>query len=377
MNCCYYSIAYKVAIHHPEHQMLKKFNHQIKEEEEYGKGRVNVIDSVYVISLEVGQQQVYLVFDIESYFIWVQHASCDPCLVERPPITRNDYNGSRNLQYLGCSMNTTNPLKSDCQYAKNTPGESCQNGVCSFQVGYKDGSGSSGKVGTDIFTPFTDKTMSQTMVFGIGFDNQCYPLYSCYQGVAGFGAGPLTLHSQLTSHPTRWGFCLPYNASMDGTLLVGDDAQIPGDYKRTRIYNSMYFYVTNLTDIFVEDMGKLTTHHATSMILIDTGATIIKLEDGILDNLVLWVRFIVNMDYNANPILSPYPGDLELCYDQPYRTEITLHLGEVFFTLSYPRDLWWEYPSYNAYCLSFRRTDEGNLNTLGNYHMRGHMVVMT
>ncbi|XP_074276875.1 aspartic proteinase nepenthesin-2-like [Silene latifolia] len=354
-------------IHHSQHPKLKHF-YETKEES-HGRGPVNAIRRSYITSIDIGHQQLFLVFDTGSHFTWVQWKSCLQCLANQPPIIA-PYQVTRDFVMEHCN----HTIGDDCKYSKDTPHSTCvKSNRCTYTVKYKDLSGSSGFVSTEIINLFTDKAVSQRMVFGLGFQNTCTPELSCFQGVAGFGAGPLALPSQLTPKPTRWGFCLPYNESMDGTFMVGDEAQIFGDYRTAPLINVDYYYLTKLVAIYVIGPGKVTTPDVTSTILIDTGATLSYLEDQLFDNLLSMVKDFVKETFNDIPTQFLSESNFELCYRQPYQVEIIIVLGEAYLRIADPQKVWWKYAGY--YCLSFKRNGRPPHNTLGSYHIRGHKVV--
>ncbi|XP_074276830.1 aspartic proteinase nepenthesin-2-like [Silene latifolia] len=354
-------------IHDSKHPKFEYFN-EINEEA-HGSGSLNVIKRVYVTSIEIGHQQLFLVFDTGSHFTWVQWESCRLCLPSQPPIIAS-YRVTRDFLFERCDRT----LGNNCKYKEDTPNSVCELNVCMYQVKYKDQSGSLGFVSTEVVTPFTNKTISQRMVFGMGLDNKCFPEYSCFQGVAGFGAGPLAIPFQLTPRPTRWAFCLPLNQSMDGSFMVGDDAQILGEYKTAPLIDHKYYYLTILSEIFVIGKGKIPAPNTTT-ILIDTGATFSYLEDSMFDDLVSMLKEHVKETYDDSPVLGPYVEDLdlELCYLKPHQIEITIVIGDAYLLLADPEKVWWKYTEY-VYCLSFKRNGRAPHSTLGNLHIRGYKV---
>ncbi|XP_074283599.1 protein ASPARTIC PROTEASE IN GUARD CELL 1-like [Silene latifolia] len=352
-------------IHHHHHPNLKQFRiKELNDNADYygGIGLVHVVDHTYVVALNLGEDPVtlvYLVFDTGSAFTWVQHADCLNCLEAEPPVV-GQYNRSKTRRYNRCNV------RSDCALWDLIPGNNCGGlGICTYSTSYGDSTKSTGFLCRESVSTF-----KKTIILGIGLDNKCLPTpTSCFQGMAGFGAGLVSIPYQLGK--TRWGFCLPPNASMDGSFMMDDVAQFPGEYKSARLYVHSEYYMVNLSNIFVQGFGNLNWGHDIQMIVVDTGTILTHMRSSLLINLFYSIQRVVEQKYNAQPTPSPFTK-LELCYAEPYPLEVSIQVGEAYINITNPELLWIRLSG--VYCLAFVRAI-GHENILGSHHFKGYMVV--
>lgn len=360
-------VAQRMLIHHKDHPNLEQFRATaLNDYPNYsygGQGLVYDSDHTYVVGFHIGEKPAtlaYLVFDTGSSFTWIQHTKCHECMESKSPVA-TQYNGSTTLHPFSCEE------RSECPDWEVIPGSNCYKGECTYFTSYGDGTSSSGRVYTETLHPYTD-----VFVIGAGFKNKCLPSPdSCYQGIAGFGSSSLAMPNQLRK--TRWGFCLPPNATIDGSFFLDNSVDLPKNYKSTRLYSEKRYdyYLVSLTTIFLKDFGNITFPYVNSMIVVDTGTMYTHLRGKLLDNLLSSIETTIKKNNNAEPI-EPPDYRHELCYAYPFHYEVTINLRDISITLTDPEALRIHYRE--ACCVGFMRTS-GYHNTLGSHHFRGYMMV--
>ncbi|KAL6996754.1 hypothetical protein U1Q18_006882 [Sarracenia purpurea var. burkii] len=241
----------------------------------------------YIVTAELGGQNLTVIVDTGSDLTWVQCRPCQMCYNQQDPL----FNPSISPSYQSVSCDT--PTCQSLRLATGNSGVCGSTGTtpppCNYKVSYGDGSYTRGNLARDRLRLGT--TAVGGFVFGCGRNNR--GLFGGASGLMGLGRSDLSLVSQSSSvFGGVFSYCLPStDAGASGSLVLGGD---PSVYKNstpvsyTRLVQNQnprlsVFYLVNLTGITI---GGVTLQAPNSGnggngILVDSGTVITRLPPAI------------------------------------------------------------------------------------------------
>nr|AFK37220.1 unknown [Lotus japonicus] len=204
----------------------------------------------YIVTMELGGQDMTVIIDTGSDLTWVQCEPCMSCYNQQGPVFKPSTSSS--YQSIPCNSST-------CQSLQLTTGNAgaCESNPsnCSYAVNYGDGSYTNGELGAEHLS-FGGISVSN-FVFGCGKNNK--GLFGGVSGLMGLGRSNLSLISQTNStFGGVFSYCLPpTDAGASGSLAMGNESSVfknltPIAYTRM-VPNPQLsnFYMLNLTGIDV------------------------------------------------------------------------------------------------------------------------------
>lgn len=292
----------------------------------------------YVMSYSIGTPpfQLYGAMDTGSDGIWFQCKPCKPCLNQTSPM----FNPSKSSTYknIHCSSPT-------CKRFENSHCSSNHKRKCEYKVSYLSKSMSQGDVGIDTLTLNSNDGSPisfSRIVMGCGHKNSLKTEGGNTSGIIGFGRGPLSLISQLSSSINgKFSYCLVplfSNANSSSRLNFGDTAVVSGSevVSTPLVGNTGYF--TNLEAFSVED--HIIKFNDSSLIpdkegntIIDSGSTLTILPEDVYSQLESTVASMIKLKRVKDP-----NQQLSLCYKSTLKTDkvpiITAHFRGANVTLN-------------------------------------------
>nr|CAD1827055.1 unnamed protein product [Ananas comosus var. bracteatus] len=168
----------------------------------------------YTIGVSIGTpaQPLLLMLDTGSDLIWTQCQPCLSCTNQSFPL----YDPSQSATY--------SPLPCSSKLCQALPQSACH-AQCLYLYDYLDNSFTVGTLASEAFTFGSANNVTvPNLGFGCGFQNQ-----GNFNGIAGFGRGPLSLISQLGVR--KFGYCfISYDDddSKSSALMLGSAANLNG-----------------------------------------------------------------------------------------------------------------------------------------------------
>ncbi|ERN16724.1 hypothetical protein AMTRI_Chr02g257990 [Amborella trichopoda] len=292
----------------------------------------------YIMKVGIGtpQKDFFFIIDSGSDMMWTVCKHGESVSSARFPIY--DPAASSSYQTIGCNETLCKDTNSSCTTD------------CFYGVRYRDGTFSNGILAYETFTFEWDQSIKNNFTFDDSTHNNSLPSidrnidtritngqvvlpidkigFGCSildtnpgftsSGVVGFGGGPLSLISQLSSRlPKKFAYCLPNNGT--GVILMGDyaDIKIPG-IKLTPIYQLPFLdtlYFLNLEDISVGSQriglppGIFDPSQEKKKLFIDSGSALTFLDRIAYDPLV---KILVD---STKKLWTPDPlKQFNLCY---------------------------------------------------------------
>ncbi|XP_078443829.1 aspartyl protease family protein At5g10770-like [Wolffia australiana] len=266
----------------------------------------------YVVTVGFGtpRRAQTVIFDTGSFVSWIQ---CRPCLVSCYPQVEPVFDPSLSFTYrrIGC----TDPA------CLGLSRRGCSGTTCVYQVGYGDGSSTTGFLSADTFA-LTQTTVFTNFVFGCGQDNR--GLFRGVAGLLGLGRNSYSLNAQVSNALGNiFSYCIPSSSSTTGFLNIGQPLSPNAVYTPLVIRpGSPGFYFIDLIGISV---GGITLPIPVDVFrgpgtIIDSGTVITRLPPEAYTALRTAFRAAM-IQYPLGPAVSI----LDTCYD--FRT---------FSTITYP-----------------------------------------
>ncbi|KAL2927176.1 Aspartyl protease UND [Bienertia sinuspersici] len=226
-----------------------------------------------------------LLIDTGSSFTWLQAYPCNLCY-DQGDFPYYNRTSSLSFDPVNCEDET-------CKLAPNEAHPGCDSitwspsVACSYNVGYLDGSNSSGVMGRETFyipdVSLRRYRVLQFVPFGLGTSNHLpNNVRSFVPGIAGFDMyGYGTFLS--TFGVNKFSHCFPREDNDNGVLSLGVEAKIRGE--KVPLTTGLTSYVSQLTNVFVsgepivlEDDGTLPVQ-----MVFDTGSSESILSSQLLD----------------------------------------------------------------------------------------------
>ncbi|ERN16903.1 aspartic proteinase CDR1 [Amborella trichopoda] len=296
----------------------------------------------YLMKVGIGTpfKEFTLALDTGGVMLWTQCVPCTSCFTQNDPI----FDPSKSSTYQKVSCN--DPI------CRQPP--PCADG-CPYEVNYAGGSHSHGTLSSETITFLGSSSGGSAsyggIKFGCGFDNAMNG--NIRTGVAGFGAGPLSLVNQLSgSLGNKFSYCLSPKGT--GTLSMGDPADISGsDVKATPIFQLQLhgeFFFLNLMDISVGAKrigippGSFDPVNYQTGLFLDTSTVLTFLSSSVYNQLIDNLKAVVTFTPSARDPLN----QLDLCYqgslnDAKLGTpNITLHFTDNADWVVSPENLYLE-----------------------------------
>ncbi|KAJ7952006.1 Aspartyl protease family protein [Quillaja saponaria] len=231
----------------------------------------------YVVTMELGGQNMTLIVDTGSDLTWVQCQPCKSCYNQQGPLFKPSTSPS--YQPILCNSSTCQSL----QFATGNSGVCGSNPpTCKYVVNYGDGSYTNGELGAEKLGFGT--TSINKFVFGCGRNNK--GLFGGASGLMGLGRSDLSMVFQTSAiFGGVFSYCLPSTeAGASGSLVLGNgDSSVfknvtPISYTRM-VPNPQLstFYVLNLTGISIGGVALHGPSFGNKGNLIDSGTVITRL----------------------------------------------------------------------------------------------------
>ncbi|XP_027356830.1 aspartic proteinase CDR1-like [Abrus precatorius] len=270
----------------------------------------------YLVSYSVGTPpfQLYGIVDTGSDIIWLQCQPCETCFNQTTP--KFDPSKSTSYKTLSCSSTT-------CLSVRDTSCSSDDAKICQYAINYGDGSHSQGDLSVDTLslgsTNGSPVKFPKTVI-GCGHSNTV-SFQGRSSGIVGFGGGPVSLISQLSSSiGGKFSYCLApmfSQSNSTSTLNFGDAAVVSGEGSvSTPIVSgdSKVFYYLNLEAFSVgkkriEFGGSSSESGGEGNIIIDSGTTLTLLPDDDYQKLESAVADAIKFERVEDP-----SQQLSLCY---------------------------------------------------------------
>lgn len=268
--------------------------------------------SGYFMSYSIGTPPVklYGILDTGSDLTWFQCNPCELCVNQTSPIF--DPSKSSTFKTLPCSSTSCNKLG----YLKQNCSSNNQQ-HCEYKTSYgADSTYSQGDLSVDTLTLHSTNGSPITIpsiLIGCGHKNRA--LLGGSSGIVGFGRGPLSLASQLSSLiGGKFSYCLvPLFSDLNTSspLYFGDAAVVsgPGTVSTPMLLldgSGAYYYVTNLVAFRVGD----NIINVIGSTIIDSGTTIGILPADIYDKFESAVAALIKLER----VKDPTTQNFTLCY---------------------------------------------------------------
>ncbi|XP_027356847.1 aspartic proteinase CDR1-like [Abrus precatorius] len=268
----------------------------------------------YLLNYSIGTPpfQLYGIVDTGSGLVWQQCQPCKRCFNQTTPI----FNLSKSNTYktLPCSS-------AICKSVKDTFCNPNNDQNCGYYIDYADGSYSQGDISVDTLTfgSINGCVKFPNIVIGCGRKNAVSFEKGKGSGIVGFGGGPVSLISQLSSSiEAKFSYCLVPMLSQSSKLNFGDAAVVSGDGTvSTPIVpqNPKVFYHLTLEALSVQnnriEFGRSSSKSDSTEgnIIIDSGSTLSVLPDDVYSKLESAVANVVKLERAKDPLKQ-----LNLCY---------------------------------------------------------------
>ncbi|XP_041001242.1 aspartyl protease family protein At5g10770-like [Juglans microcarpa x Juglans regia] len=237
---------------------------------------INLHTLNYIVTIELGGQNMTVIVDTGSDLTWVQCQPCKSCYNQKESL----FNPSASHSYQSVLCNTS--ACRSLQYGSwNSPVCGTKQPFCNYVVNYGDGSYTRGELAREHLS--LGKTPVKDFLFGCGRDNK--GLFGGASGLMGLGRSTLSVISQSSAlFGGVFSYCLPSTeAGASGSLVMGGDSSLfknstPFSYTKM-VPNPQLsnFYFLNLTGISVGGVAVHAPSFAKGGVLIDSGTIITRL----------------------------------------------------------------------------------------------------
>ncbi|KAG5117794.1 hypothetical protein AAZX31_15G243400 [Glycine max] len=274
----------------------------------------------YLMRFYIGSPPVerLAMVDTGSSLIWLQCSPCHNCFPQETPLF--EPLKSSTYKYATCDSQPCTllqPSQRDCGKL----------GQCIYGIMYGDKSFSVGILGTETLS-FGSTGGAQTVsfpntIFGCGVDNN-FTIYTSNKvmGIAGLGAGPLSLVSQLGAQiGHKFSYCLlPYDSTSTSKLKFGSEAIITtnGVVSTPLIIKPSLptYYFLNLEAVTI-GQKVVSTGQTDGNIVIDSGTPLTYLENTFYNNFVASLQETLGVK-----LLQDLPSPLKTCF--PNRANLAI-----------------------------------------------------
>lgn len=330
----------------------------------------------YVVTVELGGQNMTMIVDTGSDLTWVQCQPCKLCYNQREPLFEPSVSPS--YQSVLCNSSSCNSL----QFATGNSGVCGTNPPnCNYDVSYGDGSYTRGELGCDHLLLGTAPVSN--FVFGCGRNNK--GLFGGVSGLMGLGRNDLSLVSQ-TSNIFRgyFSYCLPLTQEeASGSLILGGNSSV---YKNSTpiTYTRMVpnpqlstFYFLNLTGTSIGGVALEAPAFGKGGILIDSGTVISRLPPSIYS--ALKTEFL--KQFSGYP-RAPGFSILDTCFNLSAYEEVNIPTvtmkfeGEAELNVDVQGIFYFVKTDASQVCLALASLSyEDEIGIIGNYQQRNTRVV--
>lgn len=328
----------------------------------------------YLMKIYMGTPPVerLVIADTGSDLTWVQCSPCLNCFPQNTPI----YDPSQSSTFVGVSCDSQ-----PCNLLPLTHHICGDSAECVYLYQYGDKSLTVGQMGNDSIslgsTGGGQIVKFPNFIFGCGHSNNFTfdDKTGRTTGLAGLGAGPLSLISQLgDAFGHKFSYCLlPFSSNSNSKLKFGNETMISGNgvVSTPLIIKSSTptFYYLNLEGITV---GHKTVHtgQIDGNIIIDSGTTLTYLEPTFYNDFVTSMKEVIGVEA-AEDVPSPF----DFCFTyQASMTfpEVVLHFTGADVSLK-PKNLLFLFEN-NLLCLAVVPTNMVGISIFGNVADRKSVV---
>lgn len=307
-----------------------------------------------------------MVLDTGSDITWLQCDPCSKCYDQTDP--RFDPKTSSTYKSLSC----------DSQQCSALEKPSCKINQCQYQVGYGDGSFTSGDFATETLS-FGKSENVKNIAIGCGRNNQ--GLFTGAAGLLGLGGGSLSFPSQIKA--TSFSYCLVHRDSTGSSTLDFNSGLTAGSVtapllRSPRIRTFYYVGITGMSvggkSLSIPESTFQLDAGGNGGIIVDCGTTITRLQTEAYNSLR---DSFVEQTQHLRRVASGV--DLfDTCYDLSGAS--TVQVPTVSFQFSGGKE--WSLPANNymipidskgTFCLAFAPTSS-SLSILGNVQQQGTRI---
>lgn len=330
----------------------------------------------YIVTMELGGQNMTVIIDTGSDLTWVQCEPCMSCYNQQGPVFKPSTSSS--YQSIPCNSST-------CQSLQLTTGNAgaCESNPsnCSYAVNYGDGSYTNGELGAEHLS-FGGISVSN-FVFGCGKNNK--GLFGGVSGLMGLGRSNLSLISQTNStFGGVFSYCLPpTDAGASGSLAMGNESSVfknltPIAYTRM-VPNPQLsnFYMLNLTGIDVGGVAVQAPSFGNGGVLIDSGTVITRLAPSVYK--ALKAEFL--KQFSGFPS-APGFSILDTCFNLTGNEEVNIPTismnfeDNVVLNVDATGIFYIVKEDASQVCLALASlSDEYDIAIIGNYQQRNQRVI--
>lgn len=332
----------------------------------------------YIVTVNLGGQNMTMIVDTGSDLTWVQCQPCKLCYNQRQPL----FNPSKAPSYqpLPCNSPSCNSL----QFSTGNSGICGINPpTCNYDISYGDGSYSRGELGRDLLLLGKTAPLISDFVFGCGRNNK--GLFGGVSGLMGLGRNELSLVSQTSNiFGGTFSYCLPLTqADASGSLILGGDSSVyknstPITYTRLLPNPQLStFYFLNLTGISLGGVALNAQAFGKGGILIDSGTVITRLPPSIYN--ALKAEFL--KQFSGYPQVPGF-SILDTCfnlsaYDEVNIPKLTMQFeGEGALNVDVQGMFYFVKTDASQVCLGLASLSyEDEIGIIGNYQQRNTRVV--
>lgn len=330
----------------------------------------------YVVTVNLGGQNMTLIADTGSDLTWVQCQPCKSCYGQREPLFNPSV--SQSYQSVPCGSSSCNSL----QFATGNYGICGTNPpTCQYVVNYGDGSYTRGVLARDALLLGT--TPVKDFVFGCGRNNR--GLFGGVSGLMGLGRSDLSLVSQTSdTFGGQFSYCLPVtHAQASGSLTLGGDTSVyrnstPITYtKMVQNPQLSTFYLLNLTGASIGGVALQSPAFGQGNMLIDSGTVITRLPPSVYS--AVKAEFL--KQFTGYP-QAPRFSILDTCfnlsgYDEVNIPTMTMHFeGDAELTVDVQGIFYFVKTDASQVCLALASLMyEDEIGIIGNYQQRNNRVV--
>lgn len=336
---------------------------------------INLQTLNYIVTMQLGNQNMTVIIDTGSDLTWVQCEPCMSCYDQQGPVFKPSTSSS--YKSIQCNSST-------CQSLQISTGNSADCGTnnplnCNYAVNYGDGSYTNGELGVEHLN-FAGVSIDN-FIFGCGRDNK--GLFGGVSGLMGLGRSYLSLISQTNATFNGvFSYCLPTTeAGASGSLVMGNVSSIfknhtPIAYTRM-LQNPQLsnFYVVNLTGINVGGVDLNVS--GSDGVIIDSGTVITRLVPSVYN--ALKEEFL--KQFSGFPLAAGF-SILDTCFNLTGYQEVSIPTISMHFEDNADLNVdaagifYLVKEDASQVCLALASlSDENEKAIIGNYQQRNQRVI--